>query len=284
MCSPVYSNHWYEDHVKMTGKSTIEIFSKTYNIYLENNVYKTDMPVWHDSDVWWNQFDQFKHRIQHIYLTGGEPFLIKGHDKLLNRLLASGKAGDIILDYDTNLTVINPGILNKLKLFKKVNLRVSIDDLHERFELIRFPSKFDKVLANIEKVKEYGLTVEVVTECTGIYSLFSPIRLYDYFTKRGFDKFSFRFLKFPAHMNIAFLPDHLKDIAIKTYEESNLSEYWKNYNIAYLKNNYGVHSAEVCESYARQHIAYLDKLDELRGTDWKKTFPEIADLLKEYLP
>jgi MoaA/NifB/PqqE/SkfB family radical SAM enzyme len=284
MCNSVYSNQWYSDEVAMTGKTTIKVDSKFYNIRVENNVYKTDMPVWHDSPEWWNQFDKFKDRIQHIYLTGGEPFLIKGHQELLDRLIFAGKANTIILDYDTNLTVINPVILNKLKLFKQVNLRVSIDDIGERYELIRFPGKFNTVIQNIEKLKEYGFNVQSITECTGIYSLFSPIRLYDYFTSRGHDHFSFRFLRFPSHMNIALLPDHLKDIAIKTYEDSNMNDYWKGYHINFLKNNYGVYPKEVCESSLREHIKYMDKLDELRGTDWKATFPEIADLLKEYLP
>ena len=32
-----------------------------------------------------------------------------------------------------------------------------------------------------------------------------------------------------------------------------------------------------------KQINYLNKLDEIRGTNWKKTFPEIVELLKDYV-
>lgn len=283
MCDSKYSNQWYKDEVALYGKPFFNVDSKIYNIKVDNGVYKSDMPVWHDSPIWWEKFDAIKHRVRHIYLTGGEPFIMKGHDTLLDKLIEAGISDKIILEYDTNLTVINDKILDRLKQFKQVILSVSCDDVEDKFELIRFGGKFTTMLNNLQKLKERNIKIRHLSSCTGIYSLYSPIRLYNYFLPLGYDTFSFRFLRSPFHSDIAFLPDHLKERMIDVYSKSNLPDKWKNFYIGYFRNNIGIHSKEECDTRMLTHIKYLNDLDALRGTNWKTVLPEIAELLKEYI-
>lgn len=280
MCSSTYSNQWYEDEYKLYGRKHIFLDSKVYNITVENGVYKSDMPVWHDSENWWNHFDEIKHRIRHLYLTGGEPFIVKGHDTLLDKLIESDLAKNVILEYDTNLSVINNKILNRLQQFKQVIISVSCDDVDERYELIRFPGKFDTVTKNIETLREKGFTIRHISSCIGIYSVFAPIRLLEKFPN---EKFSHRLLRAPNHSDLMYLPKDVKLKVISVYENSNLEERWKNFIITYLKNNMDKNTEERCVDMTIQHINYLNSLDEIRGTDWKKTFPEVAELLKDYI-
>lgn len=283
MCNPQYSNQWYADEMKLYTTTTFNVDSKVYNIKVENGVYKSDMVPWHDSPIWWDKFDEAMPRVKHIYLTGGEPFLIKGHDVLLDKLISAELAGDVILEYDTNLTVINDNILNKLSHFKQVILSVSCDDIDDKFELIRFGGKFSTMLENLGKLRMRNIKIRHLSSCTGIYSLYSPMRLHDYFTKLGYDTFSFRFLRAPRHSDISYLPDHLKLQMIKVYEGSNLPQQWKNFYIGHFENTMGKYSAEECNQHILDHIKYLNSLDAIRGTNWKQTFPEIVELLKEYL-
>jgi pyruvate-formate lyase-activating enzyme len=283
MCNARYSNQWYEDEMALFNTNEIKLDSKTYQIRQENGVYKTDMPVWHDSDNWWEQFETIKHRVRHLYLTGGEPFIVKGHDVLLDKLIESGDAKNVILEYDTNLTVINDKILNRLQHFKQIILSISCDDIEERFELIRFPGKFNVMLQNLEKLKARNLQIRHLSSCVGIYSLYSPIKLYDYFTPLGYDTYSFRMLRAPGHSDVANLPDSLKLKMIDVYNNSTLPDRWKNFLCGYLENTLGKYTEEEGRMNVKKHIQFLDKMDELRGTDWKKTLPEIADLLKECL-
>jgi pyruvate-formate lyase-activating enzyme len=283
MCSARYSNQWYEDEMALFNTNEIKLDSKTYQIRQENGVYKTDMPVWHDSDNWWEQFDTIKHRVRHLYLTGGEPFIVKGHDVLLDKLIESGDAKNIILEYDTNLTVINDKILNRLQHFKQIILSISCDDIEERFELIRFPGKFNVMLQNLKKLKDRNLQIRHLSSCVGIYSLYSPIKLYEYFKPMGYDTYSFRMLRAPRHNDVANLPDSLKLKMIDVYNNSTLPDRWKNFLCGYLENTLGKYTEDEGRMNVKKHIQFLNKMDELRGTDWKKTLPEIADLLKECL-
>jgi sulfatase maturation enzyme AslB (radical SAM superfamily) len=281
MCSSVYSNQWYEDEIKLTGSNLVKVDSKTYTIYKENDVYRTDMQKWHDSDAWWDSFEKIKHRVRHIYMTGGEPFIVKGHDVLLDKLIDCGNAKNVVMEYDTNLSVINTKILDRLEKFKEVILSVSCDDVEDRYELIRFPGKFQRILDNLEKLKARSVKVRHLSSCVGIYSLYSPIRLYEYFEPLGY-VFSFRFLRFPDHSAIAYLPKELKKQVMETYSKSTLPDKWKIYMLSHLLENIEM-PEDKCVAKTKEHIKYLNSLDEIRGTDWKATFPEIADLLKDYI-
>lgn len=291
MCGPIYSNQWYEDYTKLTGRTEFNVDQKVYNIVQENGVYGADMPTWHDSPIWWDKFDEIKHRIRHIYITGGEPFIIKGHDVLLDKLIECGAAKDVTMEYDTNLSVMNKKLLDRLAKFKKIILSVSCDDVGERYELIRFPGKFNRLVDNLKQLQERGFEIRNVSTCVGIYSLYSPIHVHEYFrdavasgelTLKGVETASVRFLRFPTHTNIAYLPKELKYKMMEVYRDSSLPEYWKRYLIGYLGNNVGL-SEEKCVRITKEHIKYLDDLDKIRGTNWKKTLPEIAELLKDYL-
>ena len=277
MCSSKYSSLWYEDEMKLYNRDYMKMGNKQYKLYVENNVYKADIPVWHDSPIWWDRFDEIKHRVKHIYVTGGEPFIIKGHDVLLDKLIESNLAKDVVMEYDTNLTVINDKLLDKLKQFKKVMLFVSCDDIGDRFELIRYPGKFETMLKNLEKLKERNIHISHISSCVGMYSLFSPIRVEEYFSGLGYNNFSFRFLRTYPY-DPAYLPDSMKHKVIDIYEKSNLSDKWKKYVCGYLENNMNKYEEESNE-YVAKFINHMNNLDDIRHTDWKKTFPDVVKLL-----
>ena len=238
------------------------------------------MPVWHDSQQWWDSFEEIKDRIRHLYLTGGEPFIVKGHDVLLDKLIESNLASNVILEYDTNLSVINDKILTRLKQFKQVILSVSCDDVEQRYELIRFPGKFSTITKNLEILKDRGFDIRHLSTCVGMYSIFAPIRLRERFPDY---KLSVRLLRSPQHSDIMFLPRSVKLKVIETYRQANIEDRWKNFIISYLENNIDAVAEDVCVRTVAQHLNYLDRLDEIRGTDWKNTFPDVVELLKDYI-
>jgi len=270
MCNSKYSNQWYEDEKIIYG-ATIE---------KENRGARLD---WHDSPRWWEQFETIKHRIRHLYITGGEPFIIKGHNILLDKLIEADLAKHIILEYDTNLSVINDKILDKLKQFKQIVLSVSCDDIGDRYNLIRFGGNFETLTTNMNKIQERGFGIRHISSCVGIYNIYAPIRIYEHFSKLGYDKYSFRTLMSPVHMDMKYIPDEQKQQVIRVYQESNLPDGWKKFICNYLESHIGTQSHEECVMMIENHVSFLDKLDSIRGTDWKKTFPDAVDLLKDYI-
>ena len=59
----------------------------------------------------------------------------------------------------------------------------------------------------------------------------------------------------------------------------NIPENYKNLMITFFENNME-NSDEVCVDYIYKFISYMNKLDDIRGTNWKKTFTDISNLLK----
>ena len=283
MCSSMYSTLWYEDEMLLTGKSSFTVDGSSYNIVNKDGVFTSDMPNWIDSPIWWEKFNAIKHRVKHIYMLGGEPFIVKGHGALLDNLIESGHAGDIVLEYDTNLSVINPVILDKLAKFKNIRLSVSIDEIGEQYDLIRFGGKFETLVRNLEKLKERNIKITRISTCLGIHSMFAPINVWNYFHKLGYERYSFRFLRHPKHSDVHNLPDHLKEKLIAIYQNANLEPKWRDFYIGSMKNSMGKLSKEEAEQSVRDYITFMDKLDVIRGTNWKVTLSDVAEFLKEYL-
>jgi organic radical activating enzyme len=288
MCEPLYSNLWYEDHELLTGHDTFSAGMRQWKINKEQKVsggyrYSSDMPEWRDDPRWWKQLDDLAPHLQHIYITGGEPFIQPQHDTFLDRLIESGYAKNIVLEYDTNLSVINRKILDRLTKFKDIIIRISVEDVGDCYELTRYPLKFNNLLSNMNMLKEYGLdkNVDTITACIGIHSMYAPFRLYDYFKPLGYDKYFIRILRSPHCVDMGFLPKRIKAKVIEDYEKSNVLPHFNKTHVSgYLKNNFDLVDDERGKAHVISFVRYMEGLDRVRGTDWKSTFPEIVDLLK----
>lgn len=288
MCEPLYSTLWYEDYEKLTGRSIFSTGPKKYNIIKQPKVtgghtYSSNFEQWRDDPRWWKQLDELAPHLQHVYITGGEPFIQPQHDKFLDRLIEAGYAKNIVLEYDTNLSVMNAKILERLSKFKDIILRISTDDVGARYELIRHPLKFDNLIKNMNLLKDYGLDkkIDTITTCIGIYSMYAPMRMYETFAPMGYEKYFIRILVSPLAVNMAYLPQKIKAKVIKDYDTNNyLPHFHKTHVAGYLKNNFDLVDDEQGKAHLNRFVNYMEGLDRIRGTDWKATFPEIVDLMK----
>lgn len=283
-CEPQYSTLWYSDHIALTGSNKFNVGPKQYTIRQEGNKYVTDMVRWHDDPRWWEQFDRIKGRLRRVYITGGEPFVQPSHDEFLDRLIASNVADQITLQYDTNLTVVNNKIIERLSKFEAVRFSVSVDDTEKRYELIRYPSSWNTLIRNLDTVSQLSnVAPSRITTCIGLPTVFAPMRLAETFIPMGYDKFPKRLLRSPDVYDLAYLPDESKVQVIQKYMEANIPEKYKITTIGYLKNNLRKHNHEKCLSFMNRFKQRMDKLDELRGTDWKDTMPDVVELLYKHI-
>jgi hypothetical protein len=79
------------------------------------------------------------------------------------------------------------------------------------------------------------------------------------------------------------LPKSIKQKIIDIYESSNLPKKYHTYVVGYLKNNLDAVTDQEAVIKIKNFVGYMDSLDKLRGTDWKKTFPDITKLLFDFL-
>ena len=273
MCNVAHSSMWEEDTIKLYGPNGLKLFKQEL-------VDQGASTRWWETDRWWEQFEKIAPNLKSLYPVGGEPLIVPEHDTMLEKLVEWGYAKDIELEYDTNLTVINPKLINLWKQFKNIVLRVSIDETEDRYHLVRFPSNWNRLIDNINRLKAEGINITGFTSSVGLATIYSPFRLHPFSEQYNINYFQ-RFLYSPSVMNITILPSSAKEEIIKTYEK-NLDRTGPTGStiINHLKNNFDTHKPDDIKKF----VQYMDKLDSIRNTNWQQTLPDIFDLLSRHCP
>lgn len=273
MCNVAHSSMWEEDTIKLYGPNGLKLFKQEL-------VDQGASTRWWETDRWWEQFEKIAPNLRSLYPVGGEPLIVPEHDTMLEKLVEWGYAKDIELEYDTNLTVINPKLINLWKQFKNIVLRVSIDETEDRYHLVRFPSNWNRLIDNINRLKAEGINITGFTSSVGLATIYSPFRLHPFSEQYNINYFQ-RFLYSPSVMNITILPSSAKEEIIKTYEK-NLDRTGPTglTIINHLKNNFDTHKPDDIKKF----VQYMDKLDSIRNTNWQQTLPDIFDLLSRHCP
>jgi MoaA/NifB/PqqE/SkfB family radical SAM enzyme len=289
MCSPEYSSLWYEDWNKLWGN--VQVMppgtvwgDKEYRLTTDSKGREIlDYSKWWDSEIWWERFDKIAPDLRHIYFSGGEPLVAPAMTKILDKLIENDFAKNIILRYDTNLTVINNKIIEKFKHFKKINFCVSVDDIEERYELIRFPGKYNTIIDNIKTLKDNGMDIHYLSCCIGIGSIYAIERLSAVAEELNIPV-EFRFLEGPNWLDLRSLPKSAKEEIINHYQSlmhhSEKRTTWYKAIIKFLEK----YIDEDKEWKYREFVIVMDKLDKIRGTNWRQVLPEIQDILARHCP
>ena len=85
-------------------------------------------------------------------MAGGEPMMIERHYEFLNKCIGSGHAGNITIEYNTNMTSLPPRVLEMWKQFKQIRVGCSIDGMGSVLEYQRWPVKWKQAINNLNKV------------------------------------------------------------------------------------------------------------------------------------
>ena len=86
-----------------------------------------------------------------IYLLGGEPLITDLHEEILDIMIDSGKAKNVVLRLSTNLqTQKLDKFIEKWSQFRQISIQVSIDGYDKMYEYIRWPGKWSKLDENFK--------------------------------------------------------------------------------------------------------------------------------------
>lgn len=90
--------------------------------------------------------------LNNIHFMGGETLLTNRFEDLVDHMIAHNKL-DLCLSFVTNGTVFKPGLINKLKRFRRVGIEVSIEtvDVHNAYQ--RQGTDTQMVLANLDRYR-----------------------------------------------------------------------------------------------------------------------------------
>lgn len=300
MCSPHDSSRWVQDYEQMMTKTKSEIVIKQINWdKTQFNNY------WYEKPEFWDDvFEQIPH-IEQLYFAGGEPLMIKEHKRFLEEIIARGYNHRITLRYNSNGILLDEEMISIWEKFKKVKYSVSIDAAGVRNSYIRYPAEWHGLLGILHRLDNtpdnISVSIEAAVQALNAEHLpdfgrfiieqnFKKVNkhyLVDY--QAGGGIFSMHLLFIPTFLSARILPaEHKARIRAKFMEFK--SWLWDNYtqDDAFWKTNpYGWPRWEAILKFieAEDHsymlpdfLEYFENLDSIRGTNFKQTFPELADL------
>jgi hypothetical protein len=108
---------------------------------------------WYRDDAWVREvLLQNTRQLRALYFTGGEPMIETQVENILDHLIASGVAGNVFLEFNTNCTVLREPMVAKLQQFKMVVAGLSIDAYGPYHEYIRYPSRWSAIRRNVARL------------------------------------------------------------------------------------------------------------------------------------
>jgi sulfatase maturation enzyme AslB (radical SAM superfamily) len=285
MCNPWNSSQIVKEHVDLVKRRPdyADVWQNTFGKFPEKVM--EDQP-WFDHDILWDQVISLIPTLKKVYMTGGEPTLIKNNYKFMEECIRQGRR-DITLFFNTNCTNINPKFFELISQFDAVNINASIDGIGVVTEYIRAPSKWSQVSKNIEKFTQMPNVHLGITPTIQVYNAFDIVNILtwvdDLRKKYAKDVFiDFLINTHPAHLSALILPDDLRKEAvdlIEEYKEANpvQNEMTKNSLqgiVGFLKNP----RLENWKIMVNRFSIYTNALDEERKESILVLDPRLAKL------
>lgn len=301
MCGPTDSHTWYKHWTKYHNSNSYEDTHGT--VYLEKNKkgrLVTNDYDWHSSETFWNQLNKNIKNIKHVYMAGGEPLLIDRHYEFLQKCIDTNYSKDIIIEYNTNMTVLPNKVLDMWKQFKQVRIGASIDGMGKVLEYQRWPIKWESAYENLIKLdklcQQNNNIISWLAYTVTAYNVWHlPEFMHWKIFESGFKKINstkrrpiitHHVAHGPKRTNIKMLPKQYKE-EIKIHYEKNLSKIKEkdidnNVKIKYeniLKGITKYLEADLDSKYFEQFKDFTKFLDNERN----QNVAEIAPNLVKYI-
>lgn len=187
---------------------------------------KANSFTWYKDPQFFDGMKSHLPTLKTLLFTGGEPFLIREMWQFIDDIIEQGFSKTIHLVFNTNFTIFNEDIFNKLKQFKKVTLYLSIDAVDDVYEVIRYPGKWSTIEKNLEKLNLWLKTDDrfevIFFPSIQALNIFQLDRIFELPKKYENipNKLDFNIVTFPALYCVSNLPKKCKaDMKLKIMSE-----------------------------------------------------------------
>lgn len=260
MCSPTLSS---------SLQSEIASNREAWQLW-QPHVARPSQP-WHESERFAQLLAEM-HTVEEIFVTGGEPLMNPGMLRMIDTVDMSHK----ILTVTTNGTRVNDHILDLLSRPRQLHVMISLEGVGEHNDYIRAGSDWNEIQRNIELLQTLtnwrydGLGINHTLQITSAWTLPGLI---EWCLERDLD-LSINPLINPRQLHVSgmrdewrmHLIDQLREIRDRPAVQVSKSRPWIDSTIRYLSDIQ--HDPAVTTDF----FAYVDMLDQLRATDFRKTF------------
>ena len=287
MCNPADSSLWIPDYNKLINSELSEK-AKEQLMWKKDegklNWYKMDAPFWKDIE---SKLDT----IENLYIIGGEPTINPEFKSFLEMCVKSGHSNRINLRFNTNGYTTTKELDHLYTCFKTCLIHLSLDGFGAHHNLIRYPSNWETMLEKLDYWDNTADNIRVTIDLTA--SILNIMHIPDFIKwkiQQNFKKINMgtnqdfigiHFLHSPELLSVQVLPIDIK----KQIEEKYKQFYkWVEQNvhkgsdkiIKYKKFRALIDymNSKDCSSSWPQTIKYLDAIDKIRGTNWRKVLKD----------
>lgn len=210
--------------------------------------------------------------LKEVYLSGGEPSLIKYNLYLLKKLK---KRYGLLIRVNSNLTWNKDNeIIQEILRFPNVLFTCSSDSTEDRFNYIRRGADWSTFTDNLEYLKQHK---NVRIRVNSVYSVLTSRDLTDTidFYRNNFNISDYTINQ--CGMGHTYLRPRNLSVSEKVIVEQKILQSINNHSnnlnlVGNLRNCLTELNHEKTEDYRN----FLNNIDQLAGTNWKTVFPELV--------
>jgi MoaA/NifB/PqqE/SkfB family radical SAM enzyme len=155
--------------------------------------------------------------IKYIHFLGGETLYDPAFYTICDRLIASGRAKDIIVGTTTNGTIYDQRVEQLIKEFKQFHLGISIESVTELNDYIRYPSKINQVKQNINSFLALRADSQLFVSLRitpNVFTISEIDLMFEYMIENHVIAESCNILYDPAHLRIELIPADIRQATI----------------------------------------------------------------------
>ena len=242
-----------------------------------------------DDDTW-QLLEQWIPYVKRVFMTGGEPTIIKRNLEYIGKIIKSGRSQEVELIFTTNATNINKKFIEISKQFKSISYNVSIDGVGELARYIRYPSDWNTIENNLRNL-EHGVSINTTIQWLNMTRL---NEIFHYIEHCGIPLGGiwFQLVTDPSYLDPIYAPSFMKEKCINDIENflnRPFLQQEKYNNILYgeLKKSL-VQTKEFLTKnidqvkYVDEFLKRMEILDRLRNQKLFEILPELKQLGGKY--
>jgi len=237
-------------------------------------------------DSTWQLLEQWIPHVRRVFMTGGEPTIIKRNLEYIEKIIESGRSKEVELIFTTNATNINSKFVEVGKQFKSVSYNVSIDAVGELAKYIRYPSDWRTIENNLHNIGQ-GVSFNTTIQWLNMTRL---NEIFDYIEHCGipFGGIWFQLVTDPAYLDPIHAPRFMKEKCISDIDNFLNRPFLqdeKYQNILYGELKRSLRQTREFLTNNIDQVKYVDEflkrmeiLDRLRGQQLFEILPELRQL------
>jgi organic radical activating enzyme len=311
-CSPPYSSKWVEEIKKFGPYVDNHNFNSLE--FVDNRVdtrYKlTDENPY--TEAFWKWWPDLYKDLHTFRITGGEPLLMDDTFKVLEYIQENWKDNpNLCLAINTNLSVPRPLIdkliniardLTENNKVRELIIFTSLEATEEAAEYIRFGLDYEQIWKNIHDILDQlpKIVINIMSTFNAL-SVFSYGKLIDrvFEFKQKFhneDRYwgealllDTSYLRYPSFLAVNILDREHKELILEAAKKALYYGKFENTygfsdtQIQKIKRTYDYAINNNSDTYMKmQFVKYITEYDRRRGTDFKKTFPQLIEFYDKY--